>query len=327
MPDLARRAIVRKPGGPEVLEWVEEPINAPGEGQVTVRHEAVGVNYIDIYHRNGTYQLPLPTGIGVEGAGVVEAVGPGVSGLNAGDRIAYVGGPPGAYATVRMIPAARVVKLPEDVAARDAAALIFKGLTVEYLIRRCYRVQAGDVVLLHAAAGGIGLIACQWLRHLGATIIGTVGSEEKAELARAHGCQHTVIYTKESFAERVKELTQGQGVAVVYDSIGKDTFEGSLQSLRTRGTFVSFGSSSGPTPAFDLAELGAKGSLYATRPSIAHYTAKRDELETAANALFDMIRGGIIKAAETRPYPMREASQAHRDLEARKTTGSLLLVP
>lgn len=314
-------------GGPDVLEWVSDQVPPPAEGQVQIRHEAIGVNYIDVYHRSGTYPLPLPSGIGVEGAGTIEAVGSGVSGLAVGDRVAYAGGPPGAYATIRNAPAARVVKLPADVSSKAAASLTFKGLTVEYLIRRCHQVKAGDFVLWHAAAGGIGLIACQWLKAMGATVIGTVGSEAKAKLVRANGCDHPIVYTKQSFVEQVKEITKGEGVAVVYDSVGAQTFGGSLDCLRMTGTLVSFGTSSGPVPPFDLGVLGAKGSLFVTRPSIAHYTAKRPDLEKGAAAVFEAIESGTIKTAGVTEYLLPDAAQAHRDLEARKTSGSLILIP
>lgn len=314
-------------GSSEVLEWVEEPLASPGDGQLQVRHDAIGVNYIDVYHRAGTYPLPLPSGIGVEAAGRIEAIGAGVSGFAIGERVVYAGGPPGAYSTVRNVPAARTVKLPDDIDSKNAASLFFKGLTVEYLIRRCFEVKAGDSILLHAAAGGVGLIACQWLRSLGANVIGTVGTEEKANLVRANGCSHAIIYTKENFVERVKEITGGKGVAAVYDSIGADTFTGSLDCLQPRGMLVSFGTSSGPVAPFDIGVLGAKGSLFVTRPSIAHYTAKREELEAGAAAVFDMIRKASIKVVGSKEYKLKDAQQVHRDLEARKTTGSVLLIP
>jgi len=314
-------------GSPDVLEWQEETLAAPGEGQVQLRHDAIGVNYIDIYHRSGTYPLPLPSGVGVEGVGRIQAVGPGVAGFAAGDRVAYAGGPPGAYATARNVPAARIIKLPDDISSTTAASLFFKGLTVEYLVRRCFAVKAGETVLFHAAAGGIGLIACQWLKDLGATVIGTVGSKEKASLARAHGCDHAIVYTREKFVDRVKDVTGGEGVAVVYDSIGADTFAGSLDCLRPRGTLVSFGTASGPVPPLDLGILGAKGSLFVTRPSIAHYTATRGEFEAGAAALFDVIRSGAVKPVGLKDYALRDAPAAQRDLEGRKTSGSLVLVP
>jgi NADPH:quinone reductase len=318
---------ISRVGSPDVLEWTQEELPEPGSGEVRLRQEAVGVNYIDIYHRTGGYSLPLPSGIGVEGAGVIEAVGDGVTHVVPGDRAAYVGGPPGGYASTRNVPAARVVKLPEGISTELAASLIFKGLTVEYLIRRCHAVQPGDVVLLHAAAGGIGQIASQWLKQIGATVIGTVGSEVKAEQARSHGCEHTILYTRENFVERVREITEGRGVSVVYDSIGKDTFSGSLDCLQPRGLLVSFGTSSGPVPPFDLGQLGARGSLFVTRPSIAHYTARREELEAGAAALFDMIHTGLITTPGATKYALRDAAQAHRDLEARRTSGSLILMP
>lgn len=314
-------------GSPDVLEWVEERLAAPDAGQVQVRHDAIGVNYIDVYHRSGINPLPLPSGLGVEGVGTVEAVGSGVTEFAAGDRVAYVGGPPGAYASVRNIPAARAVKVPAGIPSDIAASLIFKGMTVEYLIRRCNEVKAGDTVLLHAAAGGIGLIACQWLKALGATVIGTVSTEEKANLAKANGCDHPILYTKEDFVARVKEITGGEGVPVVYDSIGAQTFSGSLDSLRMTGVLVSFGWASGPVPPLDIGVLGAKGSLFVTRPSIAHYTAKRDDLKASAAAVFAAVANGTIKAVGKTDYALKDAARAHKDLEARKTSGSLVLIP
>jgi len=316
-----------KVGPPDVLEWTSEELPKPAADQIQIIQRAIGVNYIDIYHRTGLYPLPLPSGVGVEGVGEVEMVGESVKNFAPGDRVVYVGGPPGGYASARNVPAARALKLPDDIPTDVAASLIFKGLTVEYLIRRCHEVKKGDTVLFHAAAGGIGLIAGQWLKHIGATIIGTVSSEEKAKLARANGYDHTIIYTKENFAEKVREITNGEGVAAVYDSIGKDTFAGSLDSLRPRGILISFGTASGHVAPLDLAQLGAKGSLFVTRPSIAHYTAKRDELEAAAAAVFEAIRAGYVNAIATKTYPLREAAQAHRDLESRKTAGSIILVP
>jgi NADPH:quinone reductase len=316
-----------KVGSAEVLEWRSEALPKPTADQIQITQLAIGVNYIDIYHRTGLYPLPLPSGVGVEGVGIVEAVGENVKNFSLGDRVVYVGGPPGGYASARNVPAGRALKLPEDISTEIAASLIFKGLTVEYLIRRCHVVKKGDTVLFHAAAGGIGLIAGQWLKHIGASTIGTVGSEQKAELARANGYDHTIIYTKENFTEKVREITNGQGVSAVYDSIGKDTFAGSLDCLRPRGILISFGTASGNVAPLDIAQLGAKGSLFVTRPSIAHYTADRAELESAAAVLFDAIRSGYVRAIETKTYPLQEAAQAHRDLEARKTTGSLVLVP
>src|SRR5436190_2748875 len=277
-------------GGPEVLRWEEVEVGEPGEGQARVRHTAIGVNFIDTYHRSGLYPLPLPTGLGSEGAGVVEAVGPGVTHVRPGDRVAYAGGPPGSYAEARVMPADRLLVLPEGVSDRQAAAMMLKGMTVQYLIRRTYKVQPGDAVLFHAAAGGVGLIACQWLKALGATVIGTVGSDEKAELARAHGCDHAVVYTREDFPKRVRELTGGRGVPVVYDSVGRDTFAGSLDCLRPLGLLVSFGNASGPVPPFEVGLLTQKGSLYVTRPTLSTYTASRADLEATASDLFDVVR-------------------------------------
>ena len=316
-------------GGPEVMKLVDGDLDAPKEGELSILHEAIGVNFIDIYHRTGQFAapLPLPSGLGVEGVGRVEAIGPGVDGFAVGDRVGYVGGPPGAYATLRLLPAARAVKLPDDVSSETAAALIFKGVTVEYLIRRCAPVRKGDVVLLHAAAGGVGLIACQWLKHLGAEVIGAVGSEEKAEIALAHGCDHAIISTREDVPGRVRELTGGEGVSVVYDSVGASTFAGSLDSLRPRGALVSFGASSGPVPPLDIAQLGGKGSLFVTRPSIAHYTADRAEFDAAAAALFDVLRSGAVRASKVTAYPLAEAAHCHADIEGRVTSGSLILVP
>src|SRR5436190_6329042 len=277
-------------GGPEVLRWEEVEVGEPGEGQARVRHTAIGVNFIDTYHRSGLYPLPLPTGLGSEGAGVVEAVGPGVTHVRPGDRVAYAGGPPGSYAEARLVPADRLVKLPEGISDRQAAAMMLKGMTVQYLIRRTYKVQPGDTVLFHAAAGGVGLIACQWLKALGATVIGTVGSDEKADLARAHGCDHAIVYTREDFAKCVREITGGKGVPVVYDSVGKSTFAGSLDCLRPLGLMVSLGNASGPVPPFDISTLTQKGSLYVTRPTLSTYTASRADLEATASDLFDVVR-------------------------------------
>jgi NADPH2:quinone reductase len=269
----------------------------------------------------------LPATIGMEAAATVEAVGDGVTELAPGDRVAYASGPVGAYAEARIMPAGRVVKLPEAISDHQAAAMMLQGMTVRYLIRRTYRVAAGETVLFHAAAGGVGLIACQWLKHLGATVIGTVGSEDKAVLARAHGCDHTINYRSEAFSERVRELTDGAGVPVVYDSVGKDTFEGSLDCLAPMGMMVSFGNASGPVPAFEPGILSAKGSLFLTRPSLIHYTAKREDLVASAEDLFEVVGSGAVKIEVNQTYPLAEAAQAHRDLEARKTTGSTIMLP
>lgn len=314
-------------GGPEVLTLSNDTLPPPPPGMVQIRQAAIGVNYIDIYHRSGAYPLPLPSGIGVEGAGIVEAVGEDVADLRPGDRIAYVGGAPGGYADLRHVAAARCVPLPDDIDFATAASLIFKGLTVEYLIRRCHAVQPGDTVLWHAAAGGVGLIACQWLRHIGATVIGTVRSDDKGETARAAGCAHPVNVRTEDFVARVKEITGGSGVSAAYDAIGGETSTKTLDCLRPRGILVSIGNVSGPVPPLDVGALGARGSLYVTRPSIAHYTARVEELREAAETVFAMIRAEHITADAPMRYPLSEAPQAHRDLEAGRTSGSVLLIP
>jgi NADPH2:quinone reductase len=314
-------------GGPEVLRWEGVVIGEPGEGQVRVRHTAIGVNYIDTYHRSGLYPIPLPGGLGSEAAGVVEAIGAGVAHVRPGDRVAYAGGPPGSYAEVRIMPADRLVKISEGVTDQQAAAMMLKGMTVQYLIRRTYRIQPGEMVLFHAAAGGVGLIACQWLKALGATVIGTVGSDEKAELARAHGCDHPIVYTREDFTKRVREITGGAGVPVVYDSVGRNTFTGSLDCLRPLGLMVSFGNSSGPVPPFELGILAPKGSLYVTRPTLATYTATRADLEATVGELFEVVRSGRVKIEVRHTYALRDAQQVHRDLEGRKTTGSIVMIP
>ena len=319
---------IHEQGGPDKLVWEEVEVPGPGSGEVRLEQKAVGLNYIDVYHRSGLYPVPqLPTGIGLEGAGVVDAVGGGVSEFKPGDRVAYAAPPLGAYAEARVMPADRLVRLPEGIGFEQAAAMMLQGMTVHYLIRRTYPVKKGDTVLFHAAAGGVGLIACQWLKALGATVIGTVGSEEKAELARAHGCTHPIVYTKEDFVEKVREITGGEGVPVVYDSVGKDTFEGSLDCLQPFGLMVSFGNASGAVPKFDLGVLSAKGSLFVTRPTLMTYTAKREDLVASANALFEMVLDGTVQIEVNQTYPLKDAAQAHRDLEARKTTGSTVLLP
>jgi NADPH:quinone reductase len=324
---MAKAVRIHQHGGPEVLQYEDVQVGDPGPGQARVRQTAIGLNFIDTYHRSGLYQLQMPSGIGTEGAGVVEAVGSGVTWVKAGDRVAYAGGPPGAYAEVRLVPADRLVKIPEGISDQAAAAMMLKGLTTQYLIRSTYRVQAGQTVLFHAAAGGVGLIACQWLKALGVTVIGTVGSEEKAKLAKAHGCAHTIIYTKENFVERVNQITDGRKLPVVYDSVGKDTFMGSLDCLQPRGMLVIFGNGSGPVAAFDLNLLAAKGSLYVTRPTLVTYTAKREDLEAMAAELFDVVKSGKVKIEVNQTYALKDAAQAHRDLQGRKTTGSTVLVP
>ena len=314
---------IHQHGGPEVLKWEEIDPGQPGSGEALVRHEAVGLNYIDVYHRSGLYPLPaLPATPGLEAAGVVAAIGPAVGEVAVGDRVAYAGIPPGAYAEMRRIPAHRLVKLPAGISAQQAAAMMLQGMTARYLLKGCWHVGPGTVLLIHAAAGGVGLIVCQWARHLGATVIGTTGSPEKAELARAHGCQHPLVYTQEDFASRVKEITGGKGVDVVYDSVGQATFMKSLDCLRPMGMMVSFGQSSGPMPPLDLSLLAQKGSLFLTRPSLMTYTARREDLLAHARDLFDVVQSGAVKVEVRRTYPLSEASRAHRDLEGRKTTGS-----
>lgn len=313
-------------GGPEVLRWEDVEVGNPGVGEARVRHHAIGLNFIDVYHRSGLYKLALPSGIGVEGAGVVEAVGSGVTHIAPGDRVAYER-PAGSYSEVRLCPAEPLVKLPQAITFEQAAAMMVKGLTVQYLIRRTFRVQSGQMVLLHAAAGGVGLIACQWLKALGVSVIGTVGSESKAEIARAHGCAHTIVLVKEDFVARVKQLTCGEGVPVVYDSIGKDTFHGSLDCLQPFGMMVSFGNASGPVDPIAPGLLAAKGSLFLTRPSLDTYAAKRADLEAMAAELFDAVLSGKVRIEINQRYPLRDAAHAQRDLVARKTTGSTVLLP
>jgi NADPH:quinone reductase len=322
MPNAIR---IRKYGGAEVLAWEPYQPGAPGPGEVQLRHHAVGLNYIDVYYRTGLYPISLPSGLGTEAAGVVEAVGPQVSEVKPGDRVVYAGGPLGAYSDVRNIPATHLVKLPEAVSFEQGAAMMLQGMTVQYLIKRTYKVQRGEFVLLHAAAGGVGLIACQWLAALGAVAIGTAGSDEKCALARAHGAAHCINYRSENFVERVKQITSGRGVPVVYDSVGKDTFDGSLECLQPYGMMVSFGNSSGAVPPFDLRQL--KGTLYITRPSLMPYTAKRSDLTSTAADLFDAVLSGKVKIDLNQRYPLKDAAEAHRDLEARKTTGSTVLIP
>jgi NADPH2:quinone reductase len=325
---MAHAIRFHKTGGPEVLQWEDVNVAQPGANEALVRHKAVGLNYIDTYHRTGLYPLPLPSGIGLEGAGVIEAVGPGVSEFKAGDRVAYANGPIGSYAELKVHPVDRLVKIPEGISFEQAGSMMLQGLTVQYLLRRLHVVpKAGDTILFHAAAGGIGLIACQWAKALGLNLIGTVSSEEKAKLAREHGAAHTIIYTKDDFQARVLEITGGKKVPIVYDSVGKDTFMKSLDCLQARGLMVSFGNASGPVGPTDLGILSAKGSLYVTRPTLISYTAKRDELVAAAKDLFDMVLSGKVKVSPRQSYALKDAAQAHRDLEARKTTGSTILVP
>ena len=318
---------IRRTGGPEVMSWEEVAVGDPQPGEVRVRHRAVGLNYIDIYHRSGLYPLQLPNGLGLEAAGVVEAIGSEVSDFCPGDRVAYAGGPVGAYSQVRCLPADRLLKLPETIDFMPAAAMMLQGLTSAYLLRRTYRVQAGDTVLIHAAAGGVGLLACQWAKALGATVIGTVSTAAKAALAAAHGCDHVIDYTREDFPRRVREITNGEGVSVVYDGVGKDTFAGSLDCLRICGMMVSFGNASGPVPPFDPLLLSQKGSLFLTRPTLMHYTARRDDLLALGADLFAVVAAGKLRVEIHQTYPLADVVKAHRDLEARKHTGSTVLLP
>ena len=318
---------IHQQGGPEVMQWEEVTLGDPGPGQARVRHTAVGVNYLDTYHRSGLYKLSMPSGLGSEGAGIVEAVGPGVTEFKPGDRVAYQGGAPGSYADVRVMPIDRLVKLPEGISERTAATLMLKGLTTQYLFRQTYPLKAGETILFHAAAGGVGLIACQWARALGVTMIGTVGSDEKAKVAKEHGCTHTIVYTQEDYVARVKELTGGKGVPVVYDGVGKAMFPSSLDCLQPRGLYVNFGNASGPVPPVDLLMLTAKGSLYVTRPTLVTYTSTRPALLAMAEEMFALVKAGKIVNEARQTYALKDAAQAHRDLEARKTTGSTLLIP
>lgn len=324
---MAHAMRIHTTGGPEVLTWDEVAVGDPGPGEARVRHTAVGVNYIDTYHRSGLYKVALPSGIGGEAAGVVVAVGSGVDWVKAGDRVAYAGGPLGAYCTERVMPADKLVKLPEGLDERTAATLMLKGLTVQYLFRQTFRLQGGETILFHAAAGGVGLIACQWARALGVTMIGTVGSDEKAALAQSLGCAHTIVYTRENFVERVKALTGGKGVPVVYDGVGKDTFPASLDCLSPRGMFVSFGNASGSVPPFDLLLLSQKGSLYATRPTLFSYATTRAATQAMADELFALVLSGKIKSEARQTFPLAEAAAAHTALQSRGTTGSTVLLP
>ena len=315
-------------GGPERLKFDAVTVGEPGPGEALLEHAAVGLNFIDVYHRIGLYPLgSFPSGIGLEAAGRVVAVGQGVTDLKVGDRVAYAGGPLGAYAEARLMPADKLVRLPAGIDDRQAAAMMLKGMTAEYLLRRTYQVKAGDAIVIHAAAGGVGLIACQWANALGATVIGTVSTPEKAALARRHGCQHVIVTGRENFVDRVKALTAGKGVRVVYDSIGKTTFMGSLDCLAPRGLLALFGQSSGPVPPFDPGLLAAKGSLYLTRPSLMAYNASREELVASAIALFEVVTAGKVRIEINQTYPLAQAAQAHHDLEARRTTGSTVLLP
>jgi NADPH2:quinone reductase len=317
---------IHQNGGPEQMQWEQVDPGTPGPGEVLVRNTAIGLNYIDTYHRTGLYPLPMPLTLGLEGAGVIEAVGPKVKEFKKGDRVAYAQ-PIGAYAEVCLRPADRLVKIPAGVDDKTAAAMMLKGMTAQYLLRRTYKVKKGETILVHAAAGGVGQIMCQWAKHLGAKVIGTVGSDEKVELAKKAGCKHVIVLARERFSERVKEITKGAGVPVVYDGIGKDTFMDSLDCLMPLGLMVSYGNASGAVPPFNPGILSQKGSLYLTRPTLMTYTAKREDLVKTARELFGVVKNKAVKIAINQTYPLREAAQAHRDLEARKTTGSTVLLP
>ena len=314
-------------GGPEVLKLESIELPPPGPGEARVRHSAIGVNFIDTYHRSGLYKMPLPSGIGKEGAGLVEAVGEGVTAVKAGDRVVYCDGPLGSYSSERNLPASVLVKLPQYISEQHIAAGFLRAMTVEYLLNRTFKCKAGDTILFHAAAGGVGLIACQWAKALGVTMIGTVGSEEKGKLALDHGCTHVINYNTENFVERVKEITGGKKVPVVYDSVGKDTWPASLDCLQPLGLMVSFGNSSGPVTGVDLGILAAKGSLYVTRQTLIAYTSNRATMEEMANNVFSMMKDGKVDLAARQTYSLADAAQAHRDLEARKTVGGVILVP
>lgn len=328
---MSMAAVIHEKGPPEVFRWEEWPVGEPGPGEVRLRHEAIGVNYVDTYHRRGMPHPwpvpPLPCVLGLEGAGVVTETGADARDFAVGDRVAYASPPHGAYSQERLMPADRLIKLPDGIDAVQAAGMMLKGLTAQYLLRRTYRVRPGDTVLVHAAAGGMGLILCQWVQHLGGTVVGTVSSDEKAALARANGCDHPVVYTRDDFVAKVKEVTDGAGVPVVYESIGKDTFARSLDCLRPMGVLASYGHASGAPDPVDVIELGAKGSLFVTRPAIMHYMAKRTDLLAAAADLMDVVQSGAVKIQVNHTYPLREVAQAHRAIEERRTTGSTVLMP
>jgi NADPH2:quinone reductase len=318
---------VHKQGGPEEMKWETVDLPTIKEGEVLIKHTAIGLNYIDTYHRSGLYPMPVPLTLGLEGAGIIEEIGENVNGLKAGDRVAYASPPTGSYAEEKIMPADRLVKIPDNISDEVAAAIMLKGMTVEYLVRRTYNVKAGQTVLFHAAAGGVGLIACQWLKAIGATTIGTVGSEEKAALAKANGCDHTILYREENFVDRVNEITNGKGVPVVYDGIGKDTALQGLDCLSPFGLMVIFGNASGNAPPIDTGLLAAKGSLFLTRPTLMTYNAKREALVDSAQQVFNMVGSGKINISINARYDLKDAAQAHKDLESRKTTGSTLLMP
>ncbi len=314
-------------GGPEVMQWVDVEVGAPGEGEIRVKQSACGLNYIDVYFRTGLYPQQLPAGLGMEAAGEVVAVGAGVTSVKVGERVAYVGRPPGAYAQERVLRADQVIRVPDAISDEQAASVMLQGLTAQYLLRRTYRVQPGDTILIQAAAGGVGLLVCQWAKALGATVIGTVGSDEKAEVAKAHGCDYPIVYAREDFTARVREITGGAGVPVVYDSIGKDTYVKSLDCLAPLGMFVSFGNASGPLPPIDSSEFSSRGSLFFTRPTLFSYIAKRSDYEAMSAELFEVIASGKVKTSINQRYALQDVGQAHADLEARRTTGSTILIP
>jgi len=322
---MAQAIRFAKTGGPEVLEWQQVEVGKPGQGQVRIRHTAVGLNYIDTYQRSGLYPMPMPSGLGSEAAGVIEEVGPGVTDLKPGQRVAYAGGPLGAYSEERVMPADRLVPVPDGITDQQAAAMMLKGMTAWYLVRRTHVVKSGETILIHAAAGGVGLIVCQWAKHLGATVIGTVGDEQKAALAKKNGCNHPINYRKEDFVARVNEITQGKKLPVVYDSVGKDTFYKSLDCVAPLGLLASFGQSSGAIGPVDIGILAGKGSLFLTRPTLNTYTATREDLLSAARELFEVVQKGAVKIQVNQTYPLRDAAKAHRDLQDRKTTGSTVL--
>ncbi len=316
-----------KTGGPEVLQWQDVSLAKPGLGEVRLRQTAIGLNYIDTYHRSGLYPVPMPSGIGLEACGVVESLGEGVKGFKVGDRVAYGSGPIGAYAEARNIPVARIIKIPKAISDETAAAMMLKGMTVRYLLRETFRVKRGQTILLHAAAGGVGLILSQWAKALGVKVIGTVGSDDKIAIAKAHGCAHVINSRSEDVAARVREITKGKGVPVVYDGVGQATLEASLNSLQPRGLLVSYGNASGPVKAFDLGQLAAKGSLYVTRPTLFNYTASDADFKATAADLVEMVKSGKVKIPVNQRYALKDAAQAHADLESRKTTGTTVLLP
>lgn len=318
---------IHQTGAPSVMKWEDVDVGRPKKGEVRLRHTAVGLNFIDTYQRAGLYPFDLPLTLGMEAAGIVEEVGRGVTAVKPGDRVAYATTPLGSYSEARVMPVDNLVKIPSGITDQQAASMMLKGLTARYLLRETYRVKKGEVILVHAAAGGVGLILCQWAAHLGATVIGTVGSQAKARIAKAHGCHHPIVYTEKDFVAEVRRITKKAGVPVVYDSVGKDTYPGSLDCLRPRGLWVTFGNASGPVPDIAPLVLTQKGSLYMTRPSLPDYTKTRKQLETGARELFSMVRKGAVKIEINQRYALKDAATAHRDLEARKTTGSTILVP